>query len=234
MKSLIAYCKNAVKLRYARLDNFNILDLVRFYGTWKRSLANGANPLRDELPWLTFAVIRFLEQTLTKNMRVFEYGSGGSTLFLAKRVKELVSVEQDPKWAERVEKMIEKKGYKNCSLYLVEPVIDSDYLNRDPSDPDGYVSAFQHYEGKSFKEYVSIIDKYPDNYFDFVIIDGRARPSCFMHAVRKVKKMGFIVLDNSERKRYSHVCSFLSENRWNTNHFFGPGTYRTIFWQTSI
>ena len=40
---------------------------------------------------------------------------------------------------------------------------------------------------------------------DFVLVDGRARRSCALKAMDKLKKGGILVLDNSERKRYHQV-----------------------------
>lgn len=46
------------------------------------------------------------------------------------------------------------------------------------------------------------IKKFPDNYFDIVLVDGRSRPSCLFHSLNKVKKGGLLVLDNAEREYY--------------------------------
>jgi len=49
---------------------------------------------------MNYNMVSFLEQRLTKNLSLFEYGSGNSTLFFAKRVKDVVSVENNKKWYE--------------------------------------------------------------------------------------------------------------------------------------
>jgi tRNA A58 N-methylase Trm61 len=43
-------------------------------------------------------MVSFLEQRLTKDLSLFEFGSGNSTLFFADRVKVVVSVEDDRTW----------------------------------------------------------------------------------------------------------------------------------------
>jgi hypothetical protein len=50
----------------------------------------------DPLPWYTYAMQNFLLGRLTKDMHVFEYGSGNSTLWYSERVAAVVSVEHDP------------------------------------------------------------------------------------------------------------------------------------------
>src|SRR4051812_14883663 len=53
-------------------------------------------PLDLEIPWFSYAAIDFLDAALRTNMTVFEYGSGGSTLFFAKRAKSVFTVEDNP------------------------------------------------------------------------------------------------------------------------------------------
>src|SRR5262245_18982304 len=64
------------------------------------NLINGKTSLDLELPWFSYAAIDFLEDYLEPNMSVCEYGSGGSTLFFAKRTRSVFSIENDPRWFE--------------------------------------------------------------------------------------------------------------------------------------
>ncbi len=50
------------------------------------------------LPWISYPAIRFLEERLRPSMKVFEYGSGNSTLWLSERVASVRSVEHDQAW----------------------------------------------------------------------------------------------------------------------------------------
>lgn len=54
------------------------------------------------IPWITYPAIRFLEQRVQKPFKVFEFGSGFSTLWWAKRVSSVTSVEHDKAWLDRV------------------------------------------------------------------------------------------------------------------------------------
>lgn len=51
------------------------------------------------LPWYTYPAIDFIEPRLKSDFRVFEYGSGHSSLWYSRRVKEVVSVEDSKEWA---------------------------------------------------------------------------------------------------------------------------------------
>jgi cephalosporin hydroxylase/Flp pilus assembly protein TadD len=67
---------------------------------WINSLSLG-KPLDYEvqpLPWYTYPAIEFLENKLEKHFRVFEFGSGNSTLWFSNKVFQVVSVESDLEW----------------------------------------------------------------------------------------------------------------------------------------
>lgn len=54
------------------------------------------------LPWVTYSFIDFIEKRLNKNMVMFEYGSGNSTLYYSSFVKEVHTVEHDRQWFEKI------------------------------------------------------------------------------------------------------------------------------------
>ena len=56
----------------------------------------------EALPWVTYSFIDFIKDRLNKKQKVFEYGSGSSTLFYAKRVDRVVSVEHDENWFNKI------------------------------------------------------------------------------------------------------------------------------------
>lgn len=56
------------------------------------------------LPWVTYSFIDFIRPRLHKNLSIFEYGSGNSTLFYAKLVGRVVSVEHDEEWFNKIVK----------------------------------------------------------------------------------------------------------------------------------
>ena len=75
-------------------------------------------PLDLEVPWFSYAAIDFLDEFAEPHMNVFEYGSGGSTLFFARRAKSVLSVEDNRKWYELVSTRIKDEGLVSASLKL--------------------------------------------------------------------------------------------------------------------
>ncbi|MDR6785777.1 putative O-methyltransferase YrrM [Pedobacter africanus] len=54
------------------------------------------------IPWVTYSFIDFIKTRLNKTQTIFEYGSGSSTLFYAKHVSRVVSVEHDESWYHKI------------------------------------------------------------------------------------------------------------------------------------
>ncbi len=58
------------------------------------------------IPWITYPSLSFLEGRIGKDLAVFEWGSGNSTLWWADRVMRVVSCEHDKAWYEKVRNLL--------------------------------------------------------------------------------------------------------------------------------
>jgi len=147
------------------------------------------------LPLLAWPAICVLDRFLEHQMNVFEWGSGGSTVFLARRVAHLTSIEHDPVWFQKTTKSLERNALR-CNLLLRPPI------QTDPPYSGDDKSTVKLYKGLSFHNYVGAIDCAPDESFHAIIVDGRARKPCLKHACPKLVKGGLLVLDNADRGEY--------------------------------
>jgi SAM-dependent methyltransferase len=227
------YGKMVAKSFLRRPDIGNLFTHLKCFPAWNRYLGPGRSPLADKMPWITFSAIDFLKRVLHTDMRVFEYGSGGSTLFWARRVKELVSIEHNKSWFEKVKTELGQQGITNPVYILAEPAPDPDFDKKDFHTPGDYTSHDQNFAGMNFAAYVKTIDRYPDEYYDLIIIDGRARPSCIAHSLKKLKPGGWLVIDNTERAFYLAPFTFDRQN-WKMRKFFGPVPYEQYAEETTI
>lgn len=201
----LVYVAEAVRLRVVHGDKLPLRSLIADYAEWRETLKLGGQPLANSRPWLTFGATHFLESRLERSMRVFEYGCGGSTIFLALRIGQVISVEHDRRWSDEVTQTAAALGIRNATVLYVEATVDSHPVGKHSGDPDAYVSSDSTFAGRTFREYASAIDSYADSEFEAVLIDGRARPSCFKHALRKVGPGGMMILDNAERVHYGCI-----------------------------
>lgn len=67
---------------------------------WHRTQASDTFP---DMPWLGPDVITFLQQILQETWKVAEFGSGGSTVWMAERVSAVTTVESSAEWLEVVQ-----------------------------------------------------------------------------------------------------------------------------------
>jgi len=82
-------------------------------------------------PWLTPDANRFLDQWLTGQERILEFGCGGSTLFFARRAEHVTGVETSAPWKNRVEKRLAGQGLEHRADIR-------------PQDPEGALHDFKN------------------------------------------------------------------------------------------
>jgi SAM-dependent methyltransferase len=161
-------------------------------------------PVDLEIPWFSYGAIDFLDDFLKPHMTVCEYGSGGSTLFFARRVNSVFSIEDNPQWFALVSERLRAKSIDNVTLEL------------HPCD-------FKNPVGFEHSEYLHAI---PEAGFDVIVVDGseewtRIRPICFEKAQTRVNKNGIIVVDDSWR--YPEIRGRNAAKRYQIFQSVGPG-----------
>ena len=162
-------------------------------------------------PWTTPASIIFFDKVLHKQMIGLEYGSGRSTIFFANKLNKLISIEHHAEWYNKVEKLLSKSHLSNVEYLLIPEQLATD--STEDIDLETRLLKFDGSEVRDeFINYYIKVNDYADEYFDFVLIDGRARVKCGINAMHKLKKGGIFVLDNSERQRYLPLHTAL--NGW--------------------
>ncbi|MEA2287536.1 MAG: hypothetical protein QOJ21_3579 [Solirubrobacteraceae bacterium] len=221
-------------LREARRSGTPAAEALRNLPRWRASLRADRTPLRDGRPWLPFGVQDLLARELNADMRVCEYGAGGSTPFLLERVGELVTFDVDEHWAARVADALPPSRARGWALEVAAPEPDPSTRPLDPSDPWAYVSASPAFLGFSFRRFAQLIDRFDADSFDMVLVTGRARPSCLLHALPKVRLGGVLVLDHAERSWYQPALRLASPDRWAREDHRGPGPYAARFWETAV
>jgi len=173
--------KGSIPTKVARVVSNLVIHPTYIPRTFRHNVVNGVSPLDLETPWFCYAANDFLDKWLQPHMHAFEYGSGGSTLFLSKRVSSVQSVEDNPKWYELVSKRVQEKKIGNVNI---------EFVRFDFKNPYG----FEH------SDYLHALNEEKD----VIFIDGseewdKVRPLCFHHAEGLVRPGGIIVVDDSWR-----------------------------------
>lgn len=170
---------------------------------WLRSLFSiydSPDMVTLDVPWWTYTSIDSVEPFLAARdgqARVFEYGSGASTVWLAKRAAQVISVEHDEAFWQSMQFVFAE--HTNVDVLLVPPIPARGAAGEVRSERAGY-------EHCDFSAYVSAIER-SEGMFDLVIVDGRARNACLAAAVPRLAPGGMIVFDNSNRRRYRQAIN---------------------------
>ena len=108
MKDTLLFLRFAAQFA---IENSTIAHIKQFR-RWHRDNKSNENTLSLGLPWLTYDAINFLEKICNSDKRVFEWGSGGSTLFFAARCKDVTSIEHDTFWIKSLREKLEDLNLK--------------------------------------------------------------------------------------------------------------------------
>jgi predicted O-methyltransferase YrrM len=128
-------------------------------------------------PWLTPAVVPLLDELLRPSDVVFEWGSGRSTVWLAKRTARVTSIERRPEWHEQVLPTLHDFPASRCVLL---PVAEDDLEGWE----ERYVSA------------LGVVEPGP---VDVVLVDGSVRDRCALRAVDYLEPGGLLIVDDVQR-----------------------------------
>jgi len=153
------------------------------------------------VPWIPFAARTFLEAIVQPDWNVFEWGSGGSTIWLAQRTNHITTVEHWTRYRDLLMADLNKTGLVNVDLLFIEAQPGRIHVHPEMDHPDNYFGRpyDQSYDNHNFKAYACAIDRFPARAFDLVFVDGQARSSCIKHGMPKVKLGGYLMADNSDR-----------------------------------
>jgi hypothetical protein len=179
---------------------------LREHPQWLRQ--RGPVTMRFRVPWWPYDVPGWVAGMLPAQPRVFEYGGGGSTLWLEDLGASVTVAEHNKEWHDQLAEVLSA---------------DTRLLLR-PSQESGVITSAV--EPGYFDSYAAAIDGESDASLDMVIVDGRARVDCVRHAIPKVKPGGLLLLDDTDRPRYRAAVTLLEQ--WDRHVFTGlkPGSHR--------
>lgn len=200
-----------------------LVKILKYYPEYMASnLDYGKSPIKLGIPWITFEAIAYLDTLMSPEMKVFEFGSGGSTKFFTKRVQEVHSIEHDEKWYDLVKKDLSNASNLNLKLVKGEQTLDG--KNGVVLDEDK--------ETLDYRIYSETILNFENEYFDLILIDGKARNASIKNSLEKLKQGGVLIVDNSQRQTYKDSINKLKN--WLEFKSFGPTLCSKRFTETTF
>lgn len=149
-------------------------------------------------PWMSKIEIETILKYIKADGVMLEYGCGGSTLYFCDYVKEYYSVEHNADWYNKMNRLAKP----NTKIFYVprnETTPDKERFQ--PLSWDELESSSRY---KDFQEYI----KFPstlDKKFDFVLIDGRARPECAKLIYNYLHEDSVVFIHDYWNRKHYHV-----------------------------
>lgn len=146
-----------------------------------------------DVAWWCYDATAVAEEFLAARpgARVLEWGSGASTLWLAKRAREVISIEDDANWYGQIHALVPTN--------VTHRLVPSDTRFR-----PFFAAQRRDLLHRSYREYV--LAGCGQGRFDLIVVDGRCRRRCLHLAARLLKSDGLILLDNIEFDRYATIA----------------------------
>jgi hypothetical protein len=183
---------------------------------WVRNRFDRKSPLELGLACFSWPAVDYVRRHLKPGARVFEWGAGGSTTFLASLGCAVTSVESNEYWRDLVRMHIAQESFPGAR-------------------PEVRFVAAESLEPALVQQYVDEVrDGAP---WDAIFIDGAemgilSRVACAKAAVNLVPPGGMIILDDSWRPIYAGVPELLRGYR--RMEFWGLGPARVGATKTDV
>ncbi len=155
---------------------------------------------RRHVPWISYRATRALSRLIRPHWRILEFGAGMSTIWFGSRAEHVFSIESNQEWYERVKAALDRRRLTHVQL--------------------------EYRPSKYCTEYVSV-EGIADGSVDLALIDGDCRDECVGPSMQKVRRGGYIYLDNTDQpgdRRVAEARLLSSRLAWSRYYNdFAPG-----------
>jgi precorrin-6B methylase 2 len=134
------------------------------------------------MPWWPYPAIERVARVLHGGAVVVEFGTGTSTLWLARRARRVYGIEGAPEWHRAMTARAASLGIRNVTFLLRD---STRYPDRGRAS-DAFNEGFASFDGIE------------EPLVDLVVVDGAARWRCVENALPRLRPGGWLYLDNSD------------------------------------
>ncbi len=134
-----------------------------------------------EAPHMDPDGLAMFEASLKSSAKYLEYGSGGSTVMAARMGKVGVSIEGDRFYCRDVRRKLSRQAHRIDLIHAnVGPTKQWGHLRDNKHTPEN-INAWTRYVRLPF-------EKLTGDFYDLVLVDGRFRVACALHAIAEAAK----------------------------------------------
>lgn len=132
-------------------------------GSLTLKLSSKLGAKRPAVPWWPTLAIPAVEAVLRPDMKAIEFGSGSSSIWIGQRVKSLLTVEDDPSWAEKTRERLRSAGLVNVVVKLAR---EAEYWSAGDDDSFDFAVVDGRYRWKCLEHTLPRISRGGYVYFD--------------------------------------------------------------------
>lgn len=168
------------------------------------------------LPAMTLREVEIIKSVLLsfnkkESLNIFEYGSGYSTCYFGKFLKEknvkfrIHSIDNNIQWHDKVKNLVNKAGIEEkviLDLYDFPPFWEKEGWSWDCPQRCGEFSPCSDSE----HAYINALSKTKEKY-DFILIDARFRRRCLELAHQCLNENGIVCLHDAQKAHYHDSLS---------------------------
>ncbi len=202
----------SIKSIFNSISSFNSWHALRTHGLAQLGWLESRKSRRSidafgPVPWWTYSCTHYLDQMISTDSSVIEFGGGASTLWWLNRGNKVLTVETDPKWSENITAQVELNPKKdNWELITVSEISRS-----------------------------NLAPLINSRQFDVVINDGLGDRTEIIELLKSLRnERGFLIWDNSDRIEYKEGLEALAEIGLARLDFFGLSPINAYCSQTTI
>jgi len=193
----------------------NFKSLAQNYGQWK-TIRDFSSVDKNGLPvpWYTYPTTEFLSHLDLSSFKVFEYGSGNSTLWWAARSRHVTSVEDNELWFKKVKRLLKEQNVE----YRLEKDLQK-YSTMATNDFEVYIVDGK-YRRECLNHIVNLdVGKNKRGGAIMLILDNSDR---YPNTLKFLKeKLGWIQID-------FHGFGPINSYTWTTSIFINPARYSEL------
>ena len=156
---------------------------------WLQDRFSSSTAIREAIPWISYPAVDYLRKIVKPETRVFEWGSGGSTIFFALLGARVSSMESSLSWKKIIDEGLQKQPEE------VLRRIDMRFVPAEESP-------------QKMQEYIDEVAK--GGPWDLILVDGWERVRCIETARAHTAPGGVILLDNANLAHYKDVPQIMA------------------------
>lgn len=220
-KVLPVFLQIRINIIRKQLKNYKILSC--YYGQYSTIKEWSCLDAKGKpIPWYTYPALEYLNHMNFTNLKVFEFGSGNSSLWWLSKAKSVISVEDNPEWYNKISSQA-KKHIGLTFKYILEND-KSKYINSFDATHSDIVIVDGKYRRECSEHLVSFLKN--GKWGGAILVFDNS--DWYPETIKMLKlSLGWVQVD-------FHGFGPINNYTWTTTMFINPDEYQNIAYDCDL